>query len=458
MDHRTRWAVAALSVRTLLSPLNSSMIAIALVPLRHEFGLDAANVTWVVTVFYVASATGQPLMGRLADRFGPRRVFVTGMTAVALACGATSVATTFPLVCAGRVALALAAATAFPSAVISIRPLSQRSGVPPSHLLGRVQIANTSGAAVGPVLGGLLETLSGWQALFLVNIPLAVLAGLGAWLLAPADAPRLGTGVRVTLTESDLPGVGLFAAALVCWMTFLLDAADGPPWWLMAVAVVATTLFGWREMRTATPFLDLSLVRANRALATVYLAFILFNLVFYLAFFGMPQVLQERGHYQSGVAGLLMFPLAAVTIVLTPLVAKSVDRHGIRAVLRFGALVLTAGAALLTLGAVSVTPWLVVATMIALGVPYCIVNLALTQALYGSAKREDTGVASGVFQASRYVGAVLATTVLGITLSTGDTAGNWAIASSVAVLFAVAHLVVAWTWQPPRGAPGRQDR
>lgn len=449
MDRRTRWAVAALSIGTLLSPLNSSMIAVALVPLRNEFGLDASAVTWVVTVFYLASAAGQPVMGRFTDRFGPRRVFITGMTAVAVASAATALAPTFALICLGRVALAVASAVAFPSAMTLIRPLSERSGVLPSHLLGRIQIANTSGAAVGPVLGGFAESAFGWQALFLVNVPLAVLAGIGVALLVPADKHRPSSGFQTVLAQADVPGVGLFTAALVCWMIFLLDIANRPSWWLMAVAAISTAAFLWHERRTAKPFLDISMLRANSALAMVYVGFVIFNLVFYLAFFGMPQLLQERGHFPSAVTGLLMFPLAAVTILLTPSVAKGIDRQGVRAVLKLGAAVLLGGAALLTLAAVSLAPWLVISMMTALGVPYCIVNLALTQALYTCVNPGETGVASGTFQTSRYVGAILATTVLGITLTTGNTPSSWVITAAVAVVFAAAHLVVACRWQPP---------
>ena len=71
--------MAGLGLGTSLNPLNSSMIAVALVVLREDFRLDVATVTWVITAFYITSAAGQPLMGRLADRFGPRRLFMLGM-------------------------------------------------------------------------------------------------------------------------------------------------------------------------------------------------------------------------------------------------------------------------------------------------------------------------------------------------------------------------------------------
>ncbi len=80
----TGLATAALSLGTALNPLNSSMIAVALVVLRADFRLDVATVTWVITAFYLASSAAQPLMGRLADRFGPKRLFCLGMVLVAV--------------------------------------------------------------------------------------------------------------------------------------------------------------------------------------------------------------------------------------------------------------------------------------------------------------------------------------------------------------------------------------
>lgn len=191
---------------------------------------------------------------------------------------------------------------------------------------------------------------------------------------------------------------------------------------------------------------------SNTALAKVYAGFTVFNLVFYIAFFGMPQALQERGNYSSGITGLLMFPLAAVTAVLTPTIAKAIDRRGLSWVLRLGAGLLVAGAALLLLASVTLHPAVVVLMMAALGIPYCVVNLALTQALYASADSGQSGVASGAFQATRYLGAILATSVLGITLSSGDDSAHWAIAAGVAITFAVVHLLIVWRWRTPGSA------
>ncbi|MGN7798338.1 MFS transporter [Leifsonia sp. 22587] len=439
---RTGWAVTALSLGTLLNPLNSSMIAVALVPLQHDFGVDVTAVTWVITSFYLASAAGQPLMGRLADRFGPRRLFLFGMVVVALACAVTPFSGSFAAVCAGRVALAIGTATAFPSAIAMLRPLAAQSGVGTPRLLGRIQIANTSGAAIGPVLGGALVTFLGWQAIFWVNVPLAALTFVGVQLFAPRDAERARTPLSRTLAESDIPGILLFVATLTSLLVFLLDLHPQPLWWLLPVCVVAAGLFVWRELRSAHPFLDLRLLAANRRLLMVYLCFAIFNVVYYSAFFGLPQYLQTHDGYSAGVAGLLMFPLAAVTIVVTPLAARAIESIGLRPTLLSGAVALVAGAALLAVAALTPAPWAVLLLTAALGIPYCVVSIAMNQALYSSARPEDSGVAAGIFQTSRYVGAIVATTVLGLLFSGGTTASSWLTAVTVATALAVVHLAL----------------
>ncbi|KHK97471.1 major facilitator transporter [Microbacterium mangrovi] len=447
---RSGWPVAALSLGTLLNPLNSSMIAVALVPLQHDLGVDVTTVTWVVTSFYLASAAGQPLMGRLGDRFGPRRLFLFGMIVVVVACVLTPFTDTLAGVCAGRVLLAIGTATAFPSAISMLRSIAATSGAGSARLLGRIQIANTSGAAIGPVVGGILVTLLGWQAIFWINVPLAAVTFVGVLLLAPPDPDREPTPLRRTLTESDIPGILLFIAMLTSLLVFLLELPREAMWWLLPAFAAAAGLFVWRELRAAHPFLDLRMLAGNRTLMLVYLCFAIFSVVYYSAFFGLPQYLQEGAGYPASAAGLLMFPLAAVTIVVTPLAARAIERFGLRPTLVTGAITLVVGAALLALAAVDTAPWLVLVVTAALGIPYCVVSIAMNQALYAAARPEDAGVAAGIYQTSRYLGAIVATTILGLLFSTGQTPGNWLIVVGVATALAVVHLGILVTVRPQR--------
>ncbi|MHA7984629.1 MFS transporter [Rathayibacter sp. CAU 1779] len=448
---RTGLAVASLSLGTALNPLNSSMIAVALVDLQKTFVLGIAEATWVITAFYLASAAGQPLMGRLGDRFGPRRLFMFGMGVVIVVAVLTPFAPSFAWVCVGRVGLAIGTATAFPSAVAMVRPLSKAGGVSTPRLLGRIQIANTAGAAVGPVVGGLLVSTLGWPAIFAINLPLAVLAMIGVGLFAPKDAARRAERVRTLVVQSDIPGIALFIGTLVALLIFVLRLESTPVWWLLAAAVVAGGLFVWRELAASVPFIDLRLLAANRSLMMVYLCFAVFNLVYYTAFFGLPQLLQEHGGYNAGVTGLLMFPLAAVTIGLTPLGARLIERRGLRFTLIVGGLGLIVGAALLTVAAVTVNPIAILLITAAMGAPYCIVSIAMSQALYASARPQDAGVAAGIFQTSRYVGAIAATTVLGVVFTSGsgpDAPTQWIVVIGIATGLAIVHALLLGSWHP----------
>jgi MFS family permease len=444
---RARLAVAALSFGTALNPLNSSMIAVALVVLRKDFDLNVATVTWVITAFYLASAAGQPLMGRLADRFGPRRLFVFGMAVVVVTCALTPFSPSFALLCVGRVFLAIGTATAFPSAIAMLKTITESSGLSSPRLIGRIQIANTAGAAIGPVVGGVLVTTLGWPAIFWINVPLAAIALVSTRLIAPADAARTRVRLRVTLVQSDIPGIAAFTAMLVALLIFLLSVPSGPTWWLIPVALAACALFGWRELRTVTPFIDLRLLAANRALMMVYLCFAIFNLIYYCAFFGLPQFLEEYGRFSADIVGLLMLPLAAMTVVITPFASRMIERSGLHFTLVLGGAILLASAVLLGVVGLTTAPVAVLLITATMGVPYCIVSIALSQALYASVRPEEAGVAAGIFQTSRYVGAILATALLGAMFSSGTIPANWLLVIAVATVLAIVLMVLLVGWR-----------
>src|SRR5690606_15434923 len=113
--------ITALALGTLLNPLNSSMIAVALVRLQREFHVGVATSSWLVSGFYVAAAVAQPLMGRLVDRFGARRVFLSGLLVVLVVSVLTPFCPGFWWLVALRVAQAAGTSAAFPSAVVLVR-------------------------------------------------------------------------------------------------------------------------------------------------------------------------------------------------------------------------------------------------------------------------------------------------------------------------------------------------
>lgn len=444
---RARLAVAGLSLGTSLNPLNSSMIAVALVVLREDFRLDVATVTWVITAFYITSAAGQPLMGRLADRFGPRRLLMLGMALVAVTCALAPFSPNFGFVCIARALMALGTATAYPSAVVMVGALARQANSSSTRPLGRIQMANTSGAAVGPVVGGLLVSLVGWEALFLINVPLALAALFIVRRFAPPDQQREHGSVASLLRDSDIPGILAFVGGMVLLLMGLLDALPGLRWWLLAGAMVLAVLFAWRELSFGKPFLDLRLLGRNRPLLLVYLGFVVFSAVYYFAFFGLPQLLQEAAGYDPGLVGVLMLPLAAMSVVITPLAVRAIDRFGVRRVLIAGVVLLTVAAAALWLLTASFAVLLVLALTALMGVPYGSVSIASNQGLYLSAAPQDRGVAAGIFQTCRYVGAIGATVMIGIFYGDGVNPENWGRMVLVMLGLCAVTFVVALLWR-----------
>jgi MFS family permease len=448
---RTGLAVAGLSLGTALNPLNSSMIAVALVVLRGDFGLDVATVTWVITSFYLASAAGQPLMGRLADRFGPRRMFTLGMGAVAITCALAPFSPNFALLCVARAVMALGTATAYPSAVVMIGAIAQRAGTESSRPLGRIQMANTSAAAVGPVAGGLLVGQVGWEALFLVNVPLALAALFIVRKVAPADGVRERGSFARLARDSDIPGIAGFVGSLLLVMMALLDVAPGYRWWMLGAGTVVAALFVWRELCFSPPFLDLRLLGRNRPLMLVYLGFAVFSSVYYFVFFGLPQLLQEAGGYDPGLVGLLMLPLAAMSVLATPWAVRAMGKFGVRRVLIAGVVLLTLVAALMWLLTGSLAIPLVLALTTLMGVPYGAVGIASNQGMFLSTRPQERGVAAGIYQTCRYVGAITATVLIGVFAGGGVDQASWGLmVLAMLVLSAVAFLVTL-LWRAPRG-------
>lgn len=447
---RTGLAVAGLSLGTALNPLNSSMIAVALVVLRADFGLDVATVTWVITSFYLASAAGQPLMGRLADRFGPRRMFMLGMGTVAITCALAPFSPNFALLCVARAVMALGTATAYPSAVVMIGAIAQRAGTESSRPLGRIQMANTSAAAVGPVAGGLLVGQVGWEALFLVNVPLALAALFIVRKVAPADGVRERGSLARLAKDSDIPGIAGFVGSLLLVMMALLDVAPGYRWWMLGAGTAIAALFVWRELRFNPPFLDLRLLGRNRPLMLVYLGFAVFSSVYYFVFFGLPQLLQEAGGYDPGLVGLLMLPLAAMSVLATPWAVRAMGKFGVRRVLIAGVVLLTAVAALMWLLTGSLAIPLVLALTTLMGIPYGAVGIATNQGMFLSVRPQERGVAAGIYQTSRYVGAITATVLIGVFAGGGVDQPSWGLMVLAMLVLSAVAFGVTLLWRAPK--------
>jgi MFS family permease len=420
------------------------LIVVALVALQHAFGVGVPTSGWLVSGFYLAACVGQPLTGRVADRFGPRRVYCTGIVVAGLAGAAATVSPGFAWLVVCRVVQAVGTSAAYPAGLALIRRLAGR-GKPPAAALAAISIANGTSAALGPLLGGFLVAGAGWRGIFAVNIPLAA-AGVALalrWLPrdVPADTPA---APRQVLADLDLPGVALFSATVLSLLGFLLSLATAPRWWLLALFPVAGAAFVWQERRIPSPFIDLSALAHNRVLVRTLGQQVGVQMVFYSVFFGLPLWLERVRHLPARDAGLLMLPLAALGVGLSPVAAILVRRRGVRTPLLVGSAGLVAGLLLVRTVDEHTPVAGIVAVGTVLGLPSAFNNLALQAAVYAAAPAGQTGVATGLFQTCRYLGAIMSTALLGLAFEREvSTAGLHRIASLMAVVAVGLTLAVA---------------
>ncbi|MFF1401845.1 MFS transporter [Streptomyces sp. NPDC058294] len=391
-----RRLIAPMVLGSVLNPVNSSMIAVALVPIGVAFGAPPARTVWLVSALYLATAVGQPVMGRLVDTYGPRGLYLTGTAMVGVAGLLGASAPSLGALIAARVLLGLGTSAAYPAAMRLTRGEAERTGRDsPAGVLAVLAVANQTVAVAGPALGGLLIGVGGWRTVFTVNIPLsAACLVLGALRLPPTPGRRQG---RV-----DLPGMVLFAALLVALMLFLTDPrADH--WYLPVLSAVAATGFAVRELRAPDPFIDLRVLGGNGPLLATYLRQFLGYTTAYAFMYGYTQWLEQGRGLSASTAGLALLPLSVSALTVSALTGR---REAVRAKLLTGSLLQIAGCAALLLVGGDSPLRLLLAVGALLGVPQGLIGLATQNALYRQADPERFASAAGLLRTFMYLGAL----------------------------------------------------
>jgi predicted MFS family arabinose efflux permease len=400
---------APLLLGSTLNPINSSMIATGLAAIAADFRVGPGAAAQLVSVLYLCSAVAQPTMGKLATLFGPRRVFLAGVV-ILLAGGLLGgLAPNFETLLVARALIGVGTSAGFPTAMALVRRRADRLGTGvPSRTLGNFSIAAQVTIVVGLPLGGLLNGTVGWRGLFLVNVPLALITLAATWFAVDPDEPIRSR--RGPIAALDLPGIALFAGAIVALLLFLGDLAH-PKWWTAGLAVLLLAALAVREPRAPEPLIDLPMLGRNGALQRTYLRQFLVGLGSYTALYGVTQWIEEGAGYSSLAVGLIMLPLSAVSIV----VARVTSARGwVRWPLVTGAsaLIATAGVMLMTGHDSGIALLLVISTMF--GVANGFSNFANQAALYTQAPGEQIAVAAGLYRTANYLGAIFSASVIGL--------------------------------------------
>jgi MFS family permease len=418
-DRFDRRLLAPMILGSILNPVNSSIVAVALVPIAVAFGAPAAETAWLVSALYVATAIGQPLVGRLVDVFGPRRLFLVGTVLTGVAGLLGALAPSIPVLVAARVVLGFGTCSGYPASMVLIRREAARTGrESPAGVLTALAIATQTVAVVGPTLGGVLVDLGGWRATFAINVPLSIAGVLLGLLVLPRDPAVPDAGRR--LARLDWAGVALFAATLVALLLFLM----GPhvaALWLLGAAVVAAAGFAVRELRADDPFVDVRVFAGDRALLATFARSTLAATVSYGYLYGFSQWLEDGRGLSASAAGLVLLSTFLVGILVSVTTGR---RPEVRPKLLVGGLVqVVVCAALLAVSGASPI-WVLVVLAAALGLPQGLLNLANQNALYFQADPARVGASAGLLRTFMYLGAIIASSAsAGFFGRRADTAG-----------------------------------
>jgi EmrB/QacA subfamily drug resistance transporter len=430
-----RWLLLAIALGTTLAPINSTMIAVALPNIQSDLGVSVSQTAWLVTLYLVAMAVGQPIGGRLGDLFGRRRVYLVGLLWFGIASAACAFAPNLEVLIVFRTQQALAGALVFPNGVAILRqevPAERRGSA-----FGMVGMVTALAAAIGPPLGGALVHAFDWRAIFWVNVPIIALAFWLNWRFLPGHE-----SFAQQRPAFDKLGSLLFAVMLGAFIVIpttirsdqlLAGLAAG------LVSVLGGIGFVLWELRNAHPVVDLRLF-ATQAFSAACASIALSNLVMYTTLLALPLYMDHVRGDNERVIGLTLTALSALAALWGLLGGRITDSRGKWLPAVAGAIALFTGAILLA-GTFDVDPlWPAIVALAIMGTGLGVQSAAVQTAAVEAAPVAKTGAAAGVYSTSRYMGSVIGATILAIVFASDPKPSDDAIFRYLFMGLAVAAL------------------
>jgi EmrB/QacA subfamily drug resistance transporter len=410
--NRNRWALVAVALATFMTYLDNNIVNVAIPDIQRELGLSTAGIEWVVSGYILTFAGLLLAGGRLADRFGRRRLFLIGLavfTASSLVAGFAGGAGTL---IAARALQGIGAAAVTPTTLAII----SATFTDPKERNAAVGIWGGVGAlalAVGPVLGGLLTQHVSWEWIFWINLPVGIATmALGAWAITESREDEV--------RRLDLAGLGLSTLSLFTLTWALIEGHDrgwtsGTILTTFGVAAATALAFVIVESRVEQPMVDVSLFKrmefTGGIVALMLWAFGLFGIYFFTSLY-----LQGVLGFSPTKAGSAFVPMALLMAASAIVSDRVAARFGAYRSTGFGMLAMGVGIGSTALLGTGATFLSLMPSFAVIGVGGGL-TIPLTATVLGVMPTSQAGVASAVFNASREVAGLLGITVIGAVLT-----------------------------------------
>ncbi len=443
-----------------LNPINSTMIATALATIGRELKVGANDTIWLVSVMYVFSSIGQPIAGRLADRYGPRRVLLAGAVMVLVTGVGGIFAVNMGQLIALRALVGIGTGAIYPAAMAIVRERARRLELPtPTRVLALMGTASLTTLTIGPPLAGALVEYVSWRTIFVVNLPLALISLAMIIIWVDKDAPREpGGGLR----GLDLPGMSLFAGSLGSLLIFLMTLST-PKWWVLGLSLAFFAAMVALERRTALPFIDVRVIGGNVPLMLTLLRFVLVFTIVYGVMFGLSQWLEDaRGLSPSGV-GVVLLIQSGIGALLA-LYAGRIRSIGGPVII--GVCAMLVGSVLIFLATSQSPLWYLGVIAVVFAIPSGPTFVANQMAVYEQTPAEHIGSVSGLSRTCQFLGALTSAGLIALFFGTHPTDAGLHDLAIVMFGCAIALIVITVVdrsiWgrakRPPLAAPASRDR
>ncbi len=405
---RGRWApLAAICLGTFMLLVDVTIVSVALPPMSRDLHTQLASLQWVVDAYALSLAALLLLSGSLADRFGRRRLFQIGLALFAAASLASALAPGAGLLIAARAVQGAGAAAMFATNTALLNAAYE--GRDRAVAFGVWGAINGAAAAIAPVLGGLLIAAAGWRAIFLVNLPLAVVAGV--------LTQRVVAESRGQSSPVDWAGAAFFTVSAAALTYALIHGGDngwhtGATLAAFAVATAALLAFLAVVRRRAYPLLDLALFR-RPSFSTLMASGVLLTACAFAPTIYTQLWLQSVLGLPAIGAGLVLLPMAGIAFVVAAAAGRFMHGMAPRFPLGAGLLLIGAGA-LLRVTMTAQSGWTVLIPGLAVtGVGVGLASPVIVSAALAAVPRPRSGMASGAVNTFRQVGYALGIAAFG---------------------------------------------
>jgi EmrB/QacA subfamily drug resistance transporter len=395
------WTLVGACFGLFLLMLDSTVVSLALPSIRGDIGASAEQLQWMLNVYLLTISVLVVTAGRLGDMFGRKRLFLAGMVLFGLGSVVSAVAGDPDVLILGRILQGVGGAPMLALSLAIVVNVFPEKEVPKA--LGVWAAVSSSALAIGPLVGGALVEID-WRVIFWVNLPLVALGGLILARAAPESSDP-AAGHRI-----DWAGLGALSLGLTAVVLALIQSeawGGGLAVGLAVVGLAALALF-WRvEHRVRSPIVDFELFRNGPYFGASAAAFCLVGAYWAVIYF-QPQYLQfVRGH--SPIAcGLLVLPITAPMVFVSPFSGRLTAKFGVRSLMTFGMALGFAGLVVLTQVGSTTSYGVIVVGYLLFGLAMGIVYAPMSTAAMAAMPGDKVGIASGVLSMDRCVAGAIA--------------------------------------------------